>query len=78
MVFWKKKPEPTKLNSDEYEELNKKLVQISRDVSLIDNRCEILNGNWRKLSAKVAVLNREMKEEDIEKNLKSDKVYLGS
>ena len=76
MVFWKKKQELQPLRSEDYEELNKKIISINGAIAVIDNRLEILNGNWRKLSAKVGVLNREMSKEEGENIIKSDKVFL--
>ena len=75
MGFWKKK-QPTRLTSDEYEEINKKIVAIIRDIDIANNRMEIFNSNWRKLSAKVAILNKEMSREEGEKVIKSEKVYM--
>ena len=76
MVFWKKKKIPEPIRSEDYEELNKKIVSISSSIALIDNRLEILNSNWRKLSARVAVLNKEMNADEAEKIIKSEKVYM--
>jgi len=72
-MFWKKK-ETTPLKSDEYEEVIKKITTIVGDIDVINNRLSILNGNWRKLSAKVAVQGREVTHEESEED---EKVFLG-
>ena len=71
-----KKKETTKLTSDEFEILNNKIVSIIGDIAIANNSNSILYGNWRKLSAKVAVLNKEATKEEAESDLKSLPVHI--
>lgn len=71
MGFWKRK-ELTRLTSDEYEKLNNKFVSLSGELLVANNNLEILRGNWRKLSAKVAIVAKEVTASEAESDLKGD------
>ena len=74
-MFWKKK-ELSALNSDEYENLNKKMVSIVGDIDIMSNRVSILFGNYRKLVGRISALKRKEGEEESETDLKDDPLFI--
>ena len=75
MVFWKKK-QPTRLTSDEFEKIVKDLITIRADIANANNVMALLQGNWRKLSAKVAVVAKEATKEQAESDIKGEVVAI--
>jgi|SaaInl7_200m_RNA_FD_contig_21_2551110_length_305_multi_3_in_0_out_0_1 hypothetical protein len=75
MGFWKKNDKTT-MRSDEFEELTRKLVQVVGDVDIVSNRVELLASSFRKISARLSVMKREAKDEEAEKTLNNDKLFI--
>ena len=64
------------MRSDEFEELTRKLVQVVGDVDIVSNRVELLASSFRKISARLSVMKREAKDEEAEKTLNNDKLFI--
>ena len=75
-MFWKKPK--TKLNSDEYEILTRKLVAMVGDIDIITGRITFLASDFKKLTARLHSLKREQDEarEDSEEFKKDEVVRL--
>lgn len=74
MSFWKKKL--TKLNSDEYEQISKKLVGIVCDLDGVLNRVALLDTMVKGNRMKLTKLSNEKMFEDTEKDLNDGPKYI--
>ena len=75
MGFWKKN-EITKLNSDEFETISKRITLLSANVDIVENKCGLLLSSIRKLNMRVAVISKETTKEESENDLKDDKLHI--
>jgi len=76
-MFWKSKNEENKkINSEEYETLFNKCVELSGVCTVLDNKYQILLGSLRKLNLKVSKLLKEQLDDEEEKNLKDSPLHI--
>ena len=74
--MWFKKKVPTQLNSDEFENLAKKVVLLVADVDLLNNKYQLLLGSYRKLNLKISKSIKEESEEEIEKSIRGQPIAI--
>lgn len=75
-MLWKKKNKEIK--SDEFEELNKKIVSIVRDIDIMSNNLSLLDSIVKSNRARINKVKLDKIEAEAEKDLNDDGVvYLG-
>lgn len=73
-MFWKKKNQ--KMRSDEFEELNKKLVSCVGNIDILGHSVEIFRGDIRKLRIELRQKLKDLEDIENENDKKEDKLYL--
>jgi predicted transcriptional regulator len=51
-MFWKKKKEETEINSQEYETLLRRLLEVKHEISALNSKFEALQTNYNDLRGK--------------------------
>ena len=74
-MFWQKKP-ITEVKSDEFEQLNKKIISMVSDIDIMSNRLEIIDTIVKSNRARISKIKVDGIISESEKDIKDEPRYL--